>query len=173
MNPGQTLAPLAEVVASRVLLDAVETSRRLTELGVPHALIGGLAVGIHGHPRATKDVDFLVGDLAFERVAPILVFRDELRDLVRVGVIDLMPIPAELSELADALRVPAAGEIPVIGPEALTLLKLRANRPQDRADLIALINSGLDIGAVTTYLKRHSPDLVPRFGEWVEASTAA
>jgi hypothetical protein len=28
------------------------------ELGVPHALIGGLAVGLHGHPRATKDVDF-------------------------------------------------------------------------------------------------------------------
>ena len=173
MNPGHTLSPLAEVVAARVLLDAVETSRRLTELRVPHALIGGLAVGIHGHPRATKDVDFLVGDIAFERIAPILVFRAELRDLVRVGSIDLMPVPAELADLGNALRVPAAGEIPVIGPEALALLKLRANRPQDRADVIALISRGLDIGAATAFLQRHSPELVPRFGEWVEASTAA
>ena len=33
---------------------AARVSRLLTELGVPHALIGGLAVGVHGHPRATK-----------------------------------------------------------------------------------------------------------------------
>jgi hypothetical protein len=48
---------LADAVAPKVLLDAVDASRRLSELGVPHALIGGLAVGVHGHPRATKDVD--------------------------------------------------------------------------------------------------------------------
>jgi len=30
-------------------------------LGIRHALIGGMAVGVHGHPRATKDIDFLVG----------------------------------------------------------------------------------------------------------------
>jgi hypothetical protein len=28
--------------------------------GVPYALCGGLAVGVHGYPRATKDIDFLV-----------------------------------------------------------------------------------------------------------------
>ena len=55
-----SIEELAEVVAPSVLLDAIDTSRRLTALGVPHALIGGLAVGLHGHPRATKDVDFLV-----------------------------------------------------------------------------------------------------------------
>ena len=29
-------------------------------------LVGGLAVGAHGWPRATKDVDFLVDESAFE-----------------------------------------------------------------------------------------------------------
>ena len=33
-------------------------------LGVPFALVGGLAAGAHGRPRFTKDVDFLVGDEA-------------------------------------------------------------------------------------------------------------
>jgi len=37
-------------------------SARLTELGVRHVLVGGLAVGGWGHPRATKDVVFLVGE---------------------------------------------------------------------------------------------------------------
>lgn len=172
MKPGHSLAPLAEVVAAQVLLDAIDASRRLTQLQVPHALIGGLAVGIHGHPRATKDVDFLVGDSAFESSTPILVFRAELRDLARVGAIDLMPVPAELADLRHALRLPAADEIPVIGPEALALLKLWADRPQDRADVIALINQGLDVGSVTGFLQRHAPALVSRFGEWVAASTA-
>ena len=41
-------------------------SARLTELGVRHVLVGGLAVGAWGHARATKHVDFLVGEEAFE-----------------------------------------------------------------------------------------------------------
>lgn len=32
----------------------------LSQHGVPYALCGGLALAIHGHPRATKDIDFLV-----------------------------------------------------------------------------------------------------------------
>lgn len=42
------LKALADVVAPAVLVDAIDTSRRLTALGVPHALIGGLAVGYMG-----------------------------------------------------------------------------------------------------------------------------
>ena len=44
------------------LIDAV---RILTRLGVPHALIGGVAVGIHsGSPRATLDTDLAVASTA-------------------------------------------------------------------------------------------------------------
>lgn len=161
------LERLAETVASHVLLDAIETSQRLAGLGVPHALIGGLAVGMHGHPRATKDVDFLVGDAAFARTEPLLVYREELRDLVRVGVIDLMPVPPGHPELALYLRVPDDTEVPIIGPEALVLLKLLANRPQDRADVVALLGAGLDVAAATDYLRRNAPELTGRFAALV------
>lgn len=50
---------LRDVVAGAIVDRAIEVSRQLADLGVPHVLIGGLAVGIHGHPRATKDVDFM------------------------------------------------------------------------------------------------------------------
>jgi hypothetical protein len=39
---------------------ALELSHeRLAGLGIPHVLIGGLAVGVHGYPYATQDVDWL------------------------------------------------------------------------------------------------------------------
>ena len=158
---------LAEVVAPQVLLDAVEASRRLTELGVPHALIGGLAVGLYGHPRATKDVDFLVADQAFERVAPILVFRTELKDMARVGVIDFMPLPPDQPALAAFLRIHNDLEIPVISPEGLIVLKLLADRPQDRADIKALLQVGIDEATIADFLNRHAPGLVARFAELV------
>ena len=163
------LEALAESVAAQVLLDAIDTSHRLTVLGVPHALIGGLAVGLHGFPRATKDADFLVGDEAFEHIQPPLVFRAELRDLVRVGVIDLMPLPPRHPELGAYLSLPAEDEIPVIGPEGLVLMKLLANRPQDRADVGSLLERGVNIAAVTAYLRRNAPELVARFAEIVAA----
>ncbi len=42
------------------------SSLQLTCAGVRHVLIGALAVGAWGYPRASKDVDFLVGDEAFD-----------------------------------------------------------------------------------------------------------
>ena len=76
---------LAQVVSPAILQRAARVSRLLTKLGVPHALIGGLAVGVHGHPRAAKDVDFLVGPEAFERTSPFAVYREELKEIARVG----------------------------------------------------------------------------------------
>src|SRR6185436_8535667 len=67
------LSLLDGVVAAGVL-DAMRASAaELTRLGVRHWLVGGLAVGAYGYPRATKDVDFLVGDEAFEHHAGGLV----------------------------------------------------------------------------------------------------
>ena len=36
------------------VIDALSGAR------VPYALCGGLALAIHGHPRATKDIDLLI-----------------------------------------------------------------------------------------------------------------
>ena len=159
---------LAEIVAPSVLIDAIDTSRRLTALGVPHALIGGLAVGLHGHPRATKDVDFLVGDEAFERTTPILVYREELAEIARIGEIDLMGVPPGHDELRSLLAVPEGGEIPVVPAPALIYLKLSAGRPQDLADVHALLEAGVDVLEVRTYLGRHAPELVPLLAKLVD-----
>jgi hypothetical protein len=162
---------LSDVVAANVLLDAIRTSRRLSEIGVPHTLIGGLAVGVHGHPRATKDVDFLVGPEAFESTSPLLVYRSELSDLVRIGVIDLLSVPPEYPSLAEHLEAAEPGTVPIIPVKALVLLKLHANRPQDRADVAALLEAGLDEAEVAGYLRSTAPALASRFAEWVQAST--
>src|SRR3981189_564915 len=86
------LALVHGVVAPEILRAAELASQKLREAGVPHALAGGLAVGAHGYPRTTDDVDFLVGDEAFEKHAGGLV---TLRvPLIAVGKvrIDLVPI---------------------------------------------------------------------------------
>ncbi|NJL28197.1 MAG: hypothetical protein HC897_10040 [Thermoanaerobaculia bacterium] len=162
---------LAGVVAPKILLDAIDASKRLSELGVPHTLIGGLAVGIHGYPRATKDVDYLVGAQAFASTSPLLVYREELRDLVRLGIVDLLAVPPAYPALTGYLEsMSTGGEVPVIPVEALILLKLHAHRPQDQADVVALLDAGADAAAVTRYLRDHAPELVARFAELVAAS---
>ena len=156
-----SLDALAEVVAPGILVEALNTSRKLTQLGIRHALIGGLAVGLHGHPRATKDVDFLVGDQAFSRMAPIIQYRPELADVVRLGVIDLMAVPCGQQQLQNDLALPEGGGVPIIPLAPLILLKLSAGRPQDLSDVHALLLAGADMDEVRGYLGEHAPDLVP------------
>ncbi len=162
MSRAASLQLLAGTVAARVLLNAHRTSRLLTELGIPHALVGGLAVGAHGHPRATKDVDFLVGAAAYERTEPFLVFREELKDVARVGVTDLLAVVDHAPVLKTFLYVPSPGVVPLIPIEALILMKLDAYRPQDRADVVALFAAGADRSDVFDFLSNHAPQLVTR-----------
>lgn len=164
MSHAHPLHALDGVVAADVLATAEEVSRRLAALGVPHALVGGLAVGVHGHPRATRDVDFLVGKEAFSQVFPLLVYRDELSEVVRIGVVDLLAVPSNRPSLHLALALPGAGELPVIPVEALVMMKLDAHRPQDRADVIALLRLGMDIAELRAFLADHAPDLLTRLG---------
>ncbi len=162
------LERLKDAVAARVLMDALDVSRRLANLGIPHALIGGLAVGMHALPRATKEVDFLVDESAFEVTAPRLVFRPELREIVKVGVVDLLLIPDAISALRDQLELPTTDAVPVIAPSGLVALKLDAWRPQDRADVASLLGAGLDVEETARFLRSHAPHLAERFETCVE-----
>lgn len=67
--------------------------------------------------------------------------------------------------IEDAIEV---GEVHVIAPEALILMKLSANRSQDRADVVHLLGAGVDERAVASYLAEHAPELVNRFAELVD-----
>jgi hypothetical protein len=163
---------LARVVAPKVLTDAIDTSERLRSLGIPHALVGGLAVGLHGHPRATKDVDFIVGAAAFASIKPILSFREELGGIVRWGVIDLLAALPDDPALEEALQLPAPGEVPVVPVEVLVLMKLRAGRPQDEADVAHLVTAGLDVRAVLEWLGVRAPERVPAFSRLAQRAMA-
>lgn len=158
------IAVLQEVVSSAVLRRAADISQRLTELGVPHVLIGGLAVGIHGHPRSTKDVDFMVGEEAFERTKPFLIYREELKALVGVGETDIMSVPNKYPGLKRELRL--EDDIPVISLRGLVLMKLDAFRARDKEDVRVLLSrDSAQIRVVRDYLQEHAPELINRLAE--------
>lgn len=155
---------LREVVSPTLLRHAGEVSRLLRELEIPHVLIGGLAVGVHGHPRATRDVDFLVGPEAFASTSPIPVYRDEIRDIAAVGETDVMSVPDKYPGLAGELRL--EDDVPVISLRGLVLLKLDAHRVRDREDVRALLAHAPDqVRVVRDYLLEQAPELVSRLGE--------
>lgn len=159
---------LARVVAPKVLTDAIDTSERLRTLGIPHALVGGLAVGLHGHPRATKDVDFIVDAAAFASTKPIPSFREELGEVVRWGVIDLPDDPP----LEQALQIPEPGDVPVVPVEVLVLMKLRAKRPQDEADVAHLVTAGMNVRGTLDWLGAHASEHVPAFSRIAQRALA-
>jgi len=155
---------LHEVVSPAILKRASEVSASLRKLGIPHVLIGGLAVGVHGHARATKDVDFMVGAEAFASTTPLLVYREELRELARVGETDIMSVPDRYPALAEELRL--EDDIPVISLRGLMLMKLVAFRPQDQEDVRVLMRSSPErLREVRDYLQTHGPELVTRLAE--------
>src|SRR4030095_12699241 len=69
------LRQVFQFVAPKVRDAALKTAGQLNHLGIRYALAGGLAVGAHGYVRATSDVDFLVGDEAFEHKGGLVTFK--------------------------------------------------------------------------------------------------
>ena len=162
------LDDLEEVVAPAILRRAGRVSSLLRELGVPHALIGGLAVGVHGHPRATRDVDFLVGAEAFSHTTPVLMYRQELAEIVRTGETDIMSIPTDYPGLAAELRL--EDDIPVISLRGLILMKLVAFRPRDQGDVGSLVRQSPErLREIRDHVAEqgaeHGPHLVVRLAE--------
>ena len=158
------LEALRAVVADAIVDRAIDVSARLRELGVPHVLIGGLAVGMHGHPRATKDVDFMVGNEAFAKTEPLLVYREELEGLVAIGHTDIMSVPPRFPSLAEELS--SDGYVPLISLPALVLMKLDAFRPRDREDVRTLMQVHRHrLREVRDHLAANAPELVHRLAE--------
>lgn len=157
---------LDDVVTPRVLEAMRSASRALTALGVRHAVAGGLAVGAHGYPRNTRDVDLLVGGEAFERHAGGLVTLKPGVPIQIDGVsVDLLSASVDEPFLEPSLAQPAAGEVPVVPATTLVYLKLKSPRLKDRADVVELLKAGLEVEGVRQYLERNAPPLVARFAE--------
>ncbi|MBC7793288.1 MAG: nucleotidyltransferase [Clostridia bacterium] len=155
---------------------ALETFRRthraLAKANIPHAMIGGLALGALGIPRLTKDVDYLIEPEQKLRVAAIMValgFQQvEDNETFSSFVFDVYMRVDFLHARSDRTRTMLHNarreqyqgtEMLVVQPEDLIGLKLQAlkNRPwhsSDRADIERVVDSyakQLDLSRIRDY----------------------
>ena len=132
----------------------------LKEGGVEHAVCGGWAVGIHGFPRATRDIDLLVQEDDIERIKDLLrpigytlssggnpfkVGTPEEQRLHRISkvidqdllMLDLMVVtPFLLDAWESRENYEFDGRrVPVVGFEGLIAMKETAGRPNDLRDI--------------------------------------
>ena len=152
-------------VAPAVRDAALAVARQLEILGVRFALAGGLAVGAHGYVRATRDVDFLVGEEAFEQHGLLVTFKPGIP--IQVGGISVDYLSgAALGLPADSLvDLALSAEVPVVSLAVLIQMKLIARRRQDQLDVVQLLKAGADVRKVRSHLERHAGYLLPLFEE--------
>jgi Domain of unknown function (DUF1814). len=155
-------------VAPQVREAAIKTAGQLNLLGIRYALAGGLAVGAHGYIRATVDVDFLVGEEAFERQGLLVAFKAGVPievDGVRIDYLSPISLGPQLEEVLD--DPPMNEGLAIVPIEVLIYMKLVAKRRKDMVDVIELVKIGADMHRVRDYLGRYAADLVPSFEELV------
>jgi hypothetical protein len=156
----------ATAVSEKVMLAAFDASKKLESLGIPHAIIGGIAVGAHGAPRATTDVDFLVSERDAFRGTRILSFREGVPISVGDVRIDyLTPEGAPYVELLQQalLAAPVSEGMPVIALEPLVVMKLHAGRRRDLDDVARLLEQADTEAYVRKYVVTNAPELIERF----------
>jgi hypothetical protein len=125
--------------------------------GIEYALCGGIAMAIHGRPRATVDIDLLIlaeslsdtlriaGDRGLDMHFPrdvIEIRRVSKIDRARKPVLtlDMILVTEPIRGVWDT-RVNAKLEednLSVVSKEGLITLKKMSGRPQDLADISAL-----------------------------------
>lgn len=166
------LSAVFELLAPRMRSAVEKTHAALAAAGIRHALAGGLAVGAHGEPRATKDVDFLVGSEAFIVHAGGVVTLHPALPIAIDGVpVDAVRIPESAEFLADGFdRAIFSEGIPIVPIEILVCMKLLALRPRDRRDVEALIRAGVDARRLRPYVATHLPALLGEFDALADAA---
>jgi hypothetical protein len=119
------LNPVTELEA---LVDALDAD------GVPYALCGGLALGIHGHPRATNDIDLLVQAADVHRVSVAA------RSLGNEALLDAHVVECALLDVWHAAeRIQTAlRRLVVVSKTGLIAMKHLAGGKQDIVDAMKL-----------------------------------
>ena len=135
-------------------VDFKEFIQCLNSNNVKYLLIGGWAVGLHGHPRATKDIDFLIFinntnlenlEKAFSSFGAPPVNVDYLRERGNVIRFGVSPIQIDIINEADGIDFEDCYlrkeviivdniEIPVISKADLIINKKSTGRQADLAD---------------------------------------
>ncbi len=137
-----------------------EVSRMLSEAGIRHALVGALGANAYrNRPRTTEDIDFLVGDEAFQTHPGGFV-------TMRLPVIEFDGIDVDQVPLTESLRVVEEGldralvseGVPIAPVDTIVIMKLLAGRTQDLADIEAIIASGADRESLKDAVQKAIPD---------------
>ncbi len=156
--------------------------RLLEERGVPTALVGGMALAVHGVSRASFDFDFLCRDPRLlepgawtplrKDGATVEIRRGDRHDpfvgLVRLSAGDqadvrvLVGLRRWLEGVLERRQIVPLGDaqVPVVDPADLILLKLDAAGPQDFLDVRLLLRGPAGVECARDVLER-LPGLPP------------
>ena len=131
---------------------------------IRHLLIGGIAIGAYGYIRATGDLDFLVGDEAFEaHPGGVKAFVRGVPLLVGDIIVDSVPLDLTGTEqfLDDELNAANDATSVVVAPmRVIVYLKLRAGRRKDHNDIVQLVKMGcVDVPSLHEYIDLHVGDM--------------
>ena len=137
---------LEGVVAPRVIEAMKAASAALVKAGVRHVVVGGLAVGANGYPRASTDVHLLVGREAFEEhPGGLVTLKAGVPFQVNSVPIDFISVRSDEQFLETALAAPPGS---FVEAPPLVYLKLRSSRlrHQTRCTAEAKVLKGMSEG---------------------------
>jgi hypothetical protein len=160
-HPDQPLVLSADLLSFLTTVLAV-----MSNLSIPHCVIGAVALGAWGRPRTTQDLDFLV--IVDEQAREGLIARLSSTELMvdqrwlaanpmAKGRVTRFIAPAYPHYPLDIIYASDPQErealtrtqtatlhglaLPVVSPEDLILLKLKAGRPTDFDDVISIVKN--------------------------------
>ncbi len=150
-DPKSVLDEVLESVSPQLRRAVREAHLAYASLGARHALIGDLAMIVHGYRRDDPDVAFLVGHEAFETRGLVVSFRAgvplAVGDIAVDSIVAPAPFRAVLDEALDAVVV--VDGVPVVTAEHLVFMKLISTSRGDLADVEVLVRSGrVDVARV-------------------------
>ena len=147
-------------MAFDLLTELIELAKLFEREGIDYAICGGIAVAIHGYPRATEDLDILiqesdikvVEDLAREAgftlssgIIPFSAGKPNERKILRLSkvqgedllTLDLLLVAPILEAVwSDRIRVLVKGhKIQVVSKDGLIRMKQVAGRLSDLSDI--------------------------------------
>lgn len=130
-------------------------------LGIRAALIGGLAAGAYGRPRATSDIDFLVGDEAWATTGVILSAKPGVPQVASGIPVDSIPFPREYRTLyKEALDEAIESDVPgvlILQPEMVAVTKLAGGRSKDIASVVDMMEAeSIDLAELEKLVSPHS-----------------
>lgn len=126
--------------------EAIKTVAKIAdENGVDWALVGGLAMALYGSDRNTKDIDIIANKLLPLEVKGLLRQGGE-RYLIKTNkkevAVDWIIRNDDFKKLfqialAEAVKI---GDVPILSPEWLVILKFIAGRFKDEEDSVFLLS---------------------------------